>query len=153
MKLHGTGVFFNLNALKVLYLNKMISDRGGYPKKIKCKYLIFNDLDMCVCICVLIYPYPIGAKKTQKKSIKEAVLCFGSGLTDTKKVDNMILMRHSFQLIDFKEVMKAIFCMFFTGRILKYLSHLSLFYRPFRTPLSHLNLYMRLFSRFSFNGV
>jgi len=66
MKLHGTGVFFNLNALKVLYLNKMISDRGGYPKKTKCKYLIFSDLRVCVCIYALIYTCPIGPKKTQK---------------------------------------------------------------------------------------
>jgi len=96
-------------------------------------------------------PFTHG-KNQQIKNTENDFRCLKSTLSGNKKVYNITIMRHSFQLIDFKEVTKGIFYMFSTGRIFKILSHLASIYRPFCTLSSHFGSYMRLFSHFHFNG-
>ena len=76
MRIHGTGVFLNLNTSKLLVLFEFILDRGGVLNMFKCKYLIFNDLRQNVYICVLIYTCPIGPNNWQIKSNERAFQSF-----------------------------------------------------------------------------
>jgi len=118
-------------------------------------YLIIYHILTSVFIKIILYALfnCFFEEKRQIKKTKRAFQCLNPIMSGNIKVDNMILMRHSFQLIDFNQVIETKFYMFLTGCILRILSHLSPFYRPFRTQLSRFGLYMRLFSRFSFNGV
>ena len=117
-------------------------------------YLIIYHILTSVFIKIILYALfnCFFEEKRQIKSTENALQCLNPTPSGNKKVYNITIMRHSFQLIDFKEVTKGIFYMFSTGWIFKILSHLASFYRCFSDCLSHFGSYMRLFSHFHFNG-